>query len=836
MKKLYTFLILAFMVVVGNAQIVNIPDANFKAKLLSGTAATDLTGNFITIDTNSNGEIEVSEALTVYRLDVSYSYIANLTGIEAFSNLQLLQCHNNQLTSLDVSSLVNLTYLHCNDNQLISLDVSNLVNLQDLDCQYNTLLNSLNLGTITTLQKLYCNQARLTSLNLSNLTNLQELNCTYNLLTTLNVSGFTNLQKLYCYHNNLTSLNLTGATNLELMTCEYNQLQSLNVTGLTNLTTLICASNQLPSLDLSGLVNLEWLACSSNQIHSLNVSGFLNLQRLYFDGNQLTSINLSGLTNITFLICGGNQLTSLDTSDLINLQYLSCGANNLTSLIIKNGIIEGTLNFSGNPNLAYVCVDENQLASVLNQVTTYGYAGCEVNTYCSFAPGGASYTIQGNTKFDFNNNGCDASDINCPNLKFAITDGITDGILVTNNTGNYSFPVIAGSHTIMPVLEHPSYFSVNPASATVTFPASGSPFQQDFCLTANGSHQDIESWIIPLTLARPGFDSRYKIKFKNKGTVTVSGYLNFSFDDDYMDFVQATPTPNAQNYSLLRWDYTDLSPFEIREIEVTFNLNSQMESPPLNDGNIIKFESTVYPLTGDEYQTDNSNRLAQILRSSLDPNDKTCVEGTTVSPSTVGQYVHYVIRFENTGTANAQNIVVKDIIDTAKYDVSSLVSLSGSASYVTRITNTNQVEFIFQNINLPFDDANNDGYVVFKIKTRPTLVLGDSFSNTANIYFDYNFPITTNTATTTIATLGTQDFEFSSVFSLSPVPAKDVLTITTKQAVVMSSASIYNILGQLVQVSTNPNENIDVSGLKTGTYFIKIISDKGTASSKFIKE
>ena len=162
--------------------------------------------------------------------------------------------------------------------------------------------------------------------------------------------------------------------------------------------------------------------------------------------------------------------------------------------------------------------------------------------------------------------------------------------------------------------------------------------------------------------------------------------------------------------------------------------------------------------------------------------------------------------------------------------------MSGSAAYTTRISNTNQVEFVFQNINLPFTAATNTGYVAFKIKTKPTLVVGDTFSNSANIYFDYNAPIVTNTATTTIATLGTQDFEFSSMFSLSPVPAKNVLTITTKQDVVMSSVSIYNMLGQLIQVNTNPNEAIDVSGLKTGSYFVKIVSDKGTASSKFIKE
>jgi hypothetical protein len=198
--------------------------------------------------------------------------------------------------------------------------------------------------------------------------------------------------------------------------------------------------------------------------------------------------------------------------------------------------------------------------------------------------------------------------------------------------------------------------------------------------------------------------------------------------------------------------------------------------------------------------------------------------------------VHYVIRFENTGTFAAQNVVIKDMIDTTKFDIASLIPQSSSHPFVTRITNTNQVEFIFENINLPFDDANNDGYVAFKIKTKPTLVLGNTFTNTASIYFDYNFPIITNTTTTTVATLGNQDFDFGSVFALSPVPAKDFLTITTKQAVAVSSVNIYNTLGQLVQVITNPTETIDVSGLQSGSYFVRITSDKGSATGKFLKE
>src|SRR5690606_20906712 len=115
-----------------------------------------------------------------------------------------------------------------------------------------------------------------------------------------------------------------------------------------------------------------------------------------------------------------------------------------------------------------------------------------------------------------------------------------------------------------------------------------------------------------------------------------------------------------------------------------------------------------------------------------DPNDKTCLQGTGISQTQVGNYVHYLIRFENTGTANAQNIVVKDIIDTSKFDLSSLIAVCGSHSIVTRITGPNTVEFIFENIQLPFADATNDGYVVFKIRTLPNLTVGNAFSNTAN--------------------------------------------------------------------------------------------------------
>ncbi|MDI1316592.1 T9SS type A sorting domain-containing protein [Flavobacterium sp.] len=784
MNKLYTFLILAFTLVIGNAQIVTIPDANFKAKLLEADTnnyiVKNLLGAYFKIDANNNGQIEVSEALAVshldfYRIASDLNYVTNLTGLSSFTNLKFLRCSSHNITNLNYTGLIHLDELYCNSNLLTSINLNNYPSLKNFDCSYNQ----------------------------------------------------------------ITSIVLTNSLNLELFSCGQNPLATFNFATMPNLKSLDCGYTPLGTLDVSGNNLLTYLGCSYMGLHSLNVSNLSNLEGLVCENNQLIQLDISGLTKLRNLQCANNLIEYLDLSDLAIAYPANQGPpfyelrfNNLQAMNVKNGRID---NFGmitqGNPNMQYVCCDESEIAFIQSY-----YPNCNINTYCSFTPGGVNYTIQGSEKLDLDANGCDNNDIILPNLRFTIENGTTSGSIISNASGNYNIDVSTGSYTITPVFENPSYYTASPTSLELAFPDQVSPVTQNFCITPNGTHQDVETWIVPIIGARPGFDSRYKIFYKNKGNTVISGSLNFGFEDNYMDFIMSTPVPNSQAFSLLTWTYVNLAPFETREIEVIINMNTPSETLPLTIGDLIKFESTIFPLTADETQTDNSHRLQQVVVGSFDPNDKNCLEGNVVGLETVGKYVHYMIRFENTGTAEAENIVVSDIIDTTKFDVSSLVPLSGSASFVTNIKNTNKVEFIFENINLPFDDANNDGYVVFKIKTKSTLVVGNTFSNSANIYFDYNFPILTNTYTTTITALGTQDFEFSSMFSLSPVPAKNILTITTKQDVLMSSVSIYNTLGQLVQVNTNPNTTLDVSELKSGSYFIKIVTDKGTASGKFIKE
>jgi hypothetical protein len=146
-------------------------------------------------------------------------------------------------------------------------------------------------------------------------------------------------------------------------------------------------------------------------------------------------------------------------------------------------------------------------------------------------------------------------------------------------------------------------------------------------------------------------------------------------------------------------------------------------------------------------------------------------------------------------------------------------------------------KFIFENINLDFNDATNDGYVAFKIKILPTLTVGDTFSNDANIYFDYNYPITTDEYVTTIQNvLSIQNFVFENEFILYPSPASDILNISSYNQTEIESVEIYNIVGQILIAIPNTTTSIDVSNIETGTYFIKVNTKKGIAATKFVKE
>lgn len=626
-------------------------------------------------------------------------------------------------------------------------------------------------------------------------------------------------------------------TNLTEFQSIQSQISQIDLTSNVNLTSLTLRNNNLSSIDLTTLSNLILLDVSDSQISNLNLDNLTQLQQLYIYNLPITNIDFSNLTSLIVLYCYGSNLVEIDLSNNLFLNGLYCGSPNLTYVNIKNGWPSASqgIQIFNSPNLSYLCGDESELGPIALSFATL-YPNCNVGTYCSFNPGGTFYTLTGTNRLDSNQNGCDVNDISIPNLKFDVFSNTT-GSFYANSSGNFSIPFQAGNYFVLPKLENPTYFNISPSQVNLQFPDQTSPYNQDFCITPNGVHYDLEIIVTRLKAQIPGADVPYKIIFKNKGNQIQSGTITLNFDDAIMDFVSSNPVEASVSTNQLTWNYSNLNPFETREIEFIMNLNSPMETPALNNGDRIQFTGNIQPENNtivDDFPADNDIAANFNVVNSADPNDITCLEGNSVGPNQIGKYVHYMIRFENIGTANAMNVVVKNLIDTSKFDIATLVPLYSNYDFVTKQT-ANQFEFIFENINLPFDDANNDGYLVYKVKLKNNLTVGTTFTNQANIYFDYNFPILTNIESTTIEALSASNFEINDVV-ISPNPTSDFINIQFKNAADYN-IEIYDIVGKQIGNFKNTNQ-IDVSNFNSGIYLIKItdFESKTVKTQKFIKK
>jgi Leucine-rich repeat (LRR) protein len=225
MNKLILSIGIVLCAVVVQAQLVDIPDANFKKALVANNA----------INTNMDTEIQLSEAFATDSINVILQNISSLKGIEVFVNLTHLYCSNNQLNTLDLSQNTALTVFFCSSNKLSSLDLSQNTALTDLRCQANQLMH----------------------LDLSKNTSLSYLNCGFNQLNNLDLSQNIALKYLQCYSNQLGSLDVSKNTALSALNCSYNPLGSLDLSQNTALRELYCSSSP----------NLSQICLNNNQLN-----------------------------------------------------------------------------------------------------------------------------------------------------------------------------------------------------------------------------------------------------------------------------------------------------------------------------------------------------------------------------------------------------------------------------------------------------------------------------------------------------------------------------------------------------------------------------------------
>jgi hypothetical protein len=213
LMKACFFISLFFICNIVTAQIVNIPDANFKNALVNENVAK-LNGNtsLEDVDTNNDGEIQLTEAMAVTELQVLNFEIASLEGIQSFTNVVKLLCQSNNLTQIDVSQNTVLEEFWVSSNQITTLDVT-----------ANTLL-----------EWLVCQENQLTSLDLSQNLNLRIVRTSFNEISVLDVSQILTLEHLWCSSNNLTSIDISANTVMTNFSTGNNQLTYLNLQNGNN--------------------------------------------------------------------------------------------------------------------------------------------------------------------------------------------------------------------------------------------------------------------------------------------------------------------------------------------------------------------------------------------------------------------------------------------------------------------------------------------------------------------------------------------------------------------------------------------------------------------------
>jgi len=804
MKKLF---LIGMLIMTGSfiaqAQVINFTDVAFKEKLLSAGngnyIATDSTGNSIRIDANFNDEIEESEALKVYGLRIAnIPKIDSMDGIEYFYNL--VELHFSNIDTFMTFKLKGL-------NKLQNLTLPNAI-------IYKFLFQDLpNLGSISGYTRYIENVSmiNLNKLNVLYLNNIQYLN---------QLNNLPNLEYLYLNYLRDTMLSIHDLPKLKVFSSSYGKIKHVIVDNTPNLYSFTVSYNEI---NITQLINFE------------------NLERFDISYNKLTQIDLSSFSNLNFLNLRGNQLNSLDVSNCINLTTMYVNNNNLSTIYMKNGV-DNTDNFSlanfsfANNPLTYICADSNELEALQAQLLRDTITGATINSLCNATLDGAYYTLYGNAKYDADNNGCTTSDPIYPNLKINISNPIDSSYAFSDAQGNFAMVLDSGTYILTPQVNE-NYFTVSPASTTITFPEDTIP--QLLCIAPNGIKHDVAITLVPTRPARPGFsDATYKLVLTNKGNQIESGTIEFKYQDDYQDFISTTPTPTATESGIVSFDFSNLQLFESKTYTITLRTNSPADNPAVNAGDVLYIVTNV-AIDNDEDASNNTHAIKQTVVGSIDPNDKTCLEGDIVTPDLVGDYVHYLIRFENTGTANAENIVVTDYIDQSKFDISTLQLTSTSHSCKTTISQGNKVQFIFDNIQLPFTEPLKHGYVAFKIKTLSTLTIGDSLKNKADIYFDYNLPVATNIATSRIDNVSTgikDKYTQSGKMSVFPNPTngKCVVNFSSSNSGDMH-LKVMNVAGSILYeqiIAHNKNSQIPLDlTVPNGIYFISI----GNASEQYMQ-
>lgn len=426
--------------------------------------------------------------------------------------------------------------------------------------------------------------------------------------------------------------------------------------------------------------------------------------------------------------------------------------------------------------------------------------------------------------------------------------------VLTDVNGYYRFRVTnTGSYTVALSNNGIAGF-VCPTANTIVYNnvQMGGQYCTNYYVT-NPPFQDLWIDLFDHSRASPGFSYNTRIHYCNHGNTTLNGTIDYDYDPllgfESITGLNSTLFLHNIGAHTFNWSFSNLLPAECRTIDVNFTVPT---TTPL--GTPLAGIANIYPLAGDANPNDNTDQIGTTVVGSYDPNDKrvspyhtgTAWDGGTIYQS--DEELEYIIRFQNTGTAPAQFVIIRDTLD-VNLIPTTIRHISTKHDANIRIEEGNILIATFNNIYLPDSSVDFEasiGFIKFTINRQPNLPIGTSIENTAAIYFDFNTPIITNTPVSTIGTVTSNIIVSEHQLDMQTMPNPFNEQVTIKYVLEQEedvTIQIQNSLGQVVKTYTSHQtqqagayiETINTQSLPAAMYLLVLSTEEKIITKRIIK-
>lgn len=443
-------------------------------------------------------------------------------------------------------------------------------------------------------------------------------------------------------------------------------------------------------------------------------------------------------------------------------------------------------------------------------------------------------SASGKAFYDFNANG--VQDDEEPAFTHApVVNTLDSSVFFTSSVGMFNRCDVEGPYNFA-LAEPPLWYISTPESHNIDVATGESLTGLDFALVPDGEVFDLNVDMYSMGFDRPGFSNSYVITCTNQGNTCVD---NVTLEAELDALLTVTGVTGGESSAFSANTVTTalgtLCPFTGVTVQVYHTLPDTVAL-----GTALQSSVTLLPTEGDGNAQNNTANLTTEVVGSFDPNDKQ-VNKKEIDESFMEneEYLYYHIRFQNTGTFYAEFVIISDTIDDL-LDFSTFELLD--VSHNVELSNEGRkIDFTFNNIFLPdstTDFEGSQGFVRFRMKPKPEFVLGDTISNTAHIFFDFNEAIITNTVTTVWSEVLSTTSE-RLVPGVFPNPTSSMLNIRSPELTAARSYSVYTLLGRRVMRGPVPPGvdafSIAADALPSGVYLLQLEGEAGFKPVRWVK-